>query len=344
MIYIIPIGLLYLYLAFDSPKFKSNKIFYFVLFIFGVISIFRGAVGIDTPNYEYIVSTIRIGGPLSITEPGFSFIILLLCNLFDSDSLVVRIIALLYFLLTTIYYARADKNEKYLLISYMIPAFYFVYSMNAIRIGVAAMIFMLCAQHANKLKGEWKLWIPFVSFFFHYSMLFAGFYRWVTMVRWRLKGALIAVLILLGFACIVYLNADYFLQKWMAAPDIQSPSIYSGMAKVLINSVLIAGLTLSKMPKQKKIPLIVISSVLTILFYFLARYSFGALRLLELISLVLPIIILNIYHGYNLRFCPSLRICFFFAGLMSFAAFYRNIYDDRGLGDAPFLPYSFLLF
>jgi hypothetical protein len=344
MIYIIAISLLYLYLALDSPKFKLSKLFYFVLLVLGIISIFRGAVGVDTLNYEYIVSTIRSGESLFDIEPGFAAIIWLLSNLFDSDSLVVRIIALIYLLLTTIYYIRADKNEKYLLISYLIPAFYFNFSMNAIRIGLASIIFMLCAQHANKLKGERKLWIPFISFFFHYSMLFSGCYRWVIMARWRLKSIVIAVLILLCSVYIVFLNADYFLLKRIVYEDMQSPSEYSGMSKVIIISILLAGLALSKMPKQRKIPLIVISSALTILFYCLARYTYGGLRALELISFVLPIIILNIYKSYNLRFCLSLRICFFFAGLICFAAFYRNIYIDTGVGEAPFLPYNFILF
>lgn len=344
MIYIIPISLLYLYIAFDSPNFKSKKVFYFILVIFGVISIFRGAVGVDTLNYEYIVSTIRSGESIFIIEPGFAVIVWLLSSLSGSDSVVVRIIAVIYLLLTSFYYIRADKNEKYILISYMIPAFYFDFSMNAIRIGLASIIFMLCAQHANKFKGEWKLWFPFTSFFFHYSMLFSGIYRWATMVRWSLKSVFIAVLVLLGFAYIVYLNADYFMLKWIAAEDIQSPSKYSGLSKVLINSILLIGLALSKMPKQIKIPLIVISSVLTILFYCLARYTYGALRALELISIVLPIIILNIHKNYNLKFFLTLRICFFVAGFISFAAFYRNIYADSGVGEAPFLPYMLIFF
>jgi hypothetical protein len=344
MIYIIPISLLYLYLALDSPKFKLSKIFYFILFILGFISIFRGMVGVDTPNYEYIVSTIRNGGSLLITEPGFSVIIWLFNNLFDSDSTVVRVIALIYLLLTTTYYMRADNNEKYLLISYIIPAFYFNLSMNAIRIGLASMIFMLCVQHANKFKREFKIYIPFFSFFFHYSMLFSNAYRWATMVRWRLKSIFILVLILLFFAYIVILNADYFLLKWMQTMDIQSPNTYSGISKVLIISILLAGLALSKMPKQKKIQLIIISSTLTILFYFFARYTYGGLRALELIAFVLPVVIMNIYKSYDLRFCLALRICFFIAGIISFAAFYRNIYFDSGVGEAPFLPYKFIFF
>jgi len=344
MIYFFPIILLYIYLAFDSPKFRLSNLFYIVLFILGVISIVRGSVGVDTPHYEFIVSTIRNGGPLSITEPGFSVIIFFLVPIFDSDSFIVRIIALLFYVLVTVYFSRADKNEKYFLISYFIPTFYFVYSMNSIRIGLASIIFMLCAQHANKLKGPWKLWIPFVSFFFHYTMLFAGIYRWATMVRWRTKEVSAAVFILSGFALIVFFNFDYFISKWMATKDIPSPSLYSGMSKAFIISVLLIGLALSKMPKQEKISLIVISSALTILFIYFTRITYGGLRALELVTFVLPIIIMNIYESYNLQFCRPLRICFFFAGLFAFSSFIRNIYLDGSLGDAPFVPYRLIFF
>jgi hypothetical protein len=344
MIYIFPISLLYIYLALDSPDFRYSNLFYLLISILGVISIFRGAVGVDTINYEFIVKIIRSSGSLLITEPGFAIIVRVLSNLFDSDMVVVRMLTLVYVALTIIYFMKADKNEKYFLISYMIPAFYFIFSMNTTRIGLAAMIFILCVQHANKLKGEHKLWTPFISIFFHYSMLFSGFYRLASIVRWRLKHSIFAALILLCFAYLIFLNTGYFLQKWIEGEGIQSPSRYSGLSQMLISSLLLVGLLQSKVPKQRKIQLIVISSGLMILFYYVSQFSYNGLRALQLISLVLPIIILNFYQNYNLRFGLSVRICLFFSGLISFAAFFRNIYIDNGIGVAPFLPYKSVFF
>src|SRR3546814_17584179 len=154
--------------------------------LMGSIAVFRGAVGTDTVAYELISAAVRDGGiEASSIERAFSALLAGLQFFSANDAVVIRLIAVLDVALLMLYIARSTENERYFLLAVFLPAFFYSYTMNALRIGLASFLFMLFCQSFARRKSvnASNGTLGLSSVFMHYTAcLFplyfvAGFHR-----------------------------------------------------------------------------------------------------------------------------------------------------------------------
>ncbi|MBV4454521.1 MULTISPECIES: EpsG family protein [Pseudomonas] len=308
----------------------------FLLFV----SVFRGAVGTDTNTYETVVG--RLMERLSWTgmEPGFVFMSWLLGELTGSAVIAVRLVSVIIFIILFLYLFRSDKNEKFLLLSYMLPAFVYQYTMNGLRIGIAAMLLLLAVQKIRKLQKLSGLALALSALMFHYSSLVSLIFIWASQARWaRASNILIVPFASAVVLAIFSVNGDYFSAKLLSYQGSESPSPFSGLGKIAVVLVLVVGVALSKLPRTERSKLIFLGTGFTVFFWMVSSISYAGLRFLDLISFAYPLAILLTYGRCQLDFDRAIKIFLFFAGLIAVFSSYRNFVSEYGEGPSPFLPY-----
>lgn len=309
------------------------------LLLIGAIAIFRGDVGTDTTNYEYMFENFQNGW--NGVEPGFAALGSLLLSLTGSAVIAVRAISLLFFGLILLFLSRADRNEACVLLGYIVPAFSYEYGMNVLRIGLASSVLLLSVQSLRR-DGKVKASVIAVSALaFHYSSLVSVLFLYASQRRWlRWSNFIVIAIAVLAVSAAIYLNIDYFLHKLTSYQVSESPSSLSGLSKVIVILVLLSGLLLSNLPRSDKVKLGLLGAAATMAFWAVARASYAGLRLLDLISFVLPLAILATHSRLGLKFNWRLKSALLAAGFIAAVATYRGFLLSAGVGVAPFLPYG----
>jgi hypothetical protein len=344
MVYLVGWGLLYFSALIPALTGYRGKILYFLpLLSIAVVSIFRGDVGTDTFTYEHILLSLMDQEDLSGIEPGFIAIGWMLIKSFGSAEVAVRFISLIFFLLIVVFLVRSDRNELFFLIVYMLPAFFYQYSMNALRIGIASAFLLLAVQEYRRRNNFSGMAMTLSTLLFHYSISFSLFFIYLTQRRKNKISNFLFYIIAAGFAISTfYINSEYFFSKILAYKTMQSPGIFSGLSKILVIFIIISGVFVSKIPMEEKLKIIIPSILLTLFFWGLAQFTYAGLRFLDLLSFVLPVAILATFSRLGLSFGKSVRVVLFFGGLVSAGAVYRGFLIETGQGPTPFLPYHFL--
>lgn len=339
MIYLAGWGVLYftLMISFFSG-YRGRAFGLFAIIFFASIAIFRGSTGTDTANYESIFAVLSLDAIWGGFEPGFALVGLVLVELLGSAEAGVRGFSVLFFTLVTLYYYRSNINESFVLMVYLAPAYFYIYSMNGLRIGIASMVLLLAIQ-------EWRKGHVFKSSFamlaavsFHYTILFSIAYCFSVMI----KSVKIKYIVLLGLFSMLFLYfvRDYLLSKMTAYSDFEPPSSLSGLSKVIVIFVLIIGVLFSRLPSFYKVRVVFIAIILSGLAVVVTAFSYAGLRLLDLIAFIFPVTILMLHDDAKLFFNWKVKVSFFLAGLVSAAAVYRGFLNEAGIGESPFLPYK----
>lgn len=310
------------------------------LLFFLFIAVFRGAVGTDTDTYETVVSRLMDGLSWTGMEPGFVFMSWALVSLTGSAAVAVRLVSVIIFVILFLYLFRSDKNEKFLLLSYMLPAFVYQYTMNGLRIGIAAMLLLLAMQRIRQLHRLSGLVLALSALMFHYSSLVSLVFIWASQARWaRASNILIVPFASAVVLAIFSLNGDYFSAKLLSYQGSESPSPFSGLGKIAVLLVLLVGVALSKLPRAERAKLMFLGGGFTAFFWLVSSISYAGLRFLDLISFAYPLAILLTYGRCQLDFDRAMKVFLIFAGLLAAFSSYRNFVFEEGEGPSPFLPY-----
>src|SRR5690606_14410267 len=151
MIYLIGWLAIYVTLLLQSIiRYKGRSFIFLLLLLFGLVAGLRGEVGTDTRNYEYIIEKIVDIFQWDGWEQGFIALSWLLTSISPSVEIAVRLISVVFFVGIAVFLLHSNKNERFLLNSYVLPAFGWQYGMNALRIGIASLILLFAVQAARR--------------------------------------------------------------------------------------------------------------------------------------------------------------------------------------------------
>lgn len=316
---------------------------YFVLFYCLFIAFFRSYSGTDTANYISILDSMLEGKGVAFGEPAFKLLSFFLIYLFNDAELAVRSISLVFFTLLALYFYRSNKNEAYLFVAYIMPTFAYSYSMNGLRIGVAAAFFLLAIKAINK-KGinTYSVGCLFLSFLFHFSAIILPIIYFMYKVKWLKISFLIQLTLLFIILLIVFVvNIDYISGKILLYSGYNAPSIYSGARVIIPLLLIIMVLPFGRLPNEEKQKIIFFSIILLLISIVLTQFSYAGLRALDLLSLVIPVVILMAYNERRLEFDLYIKIAFLVSAALAAAATYMGFINEYGTGGSPFLPYTF---
>jgi len=323
-------------------KYKSSLFLYLSLICFFLIALLRGSVGTDTAAYEIILDEINRGLIWTGMEPGFLILSWILVSITGLSSVSVRAISALIFLGMSIYIYKSNKNEKYILIAYILPAYVYPYSMNVLRVGIASILLLLAVQSLRIKKIETALLLMATALMFHYSSLFSIVIILACQIQWFKVSNLWKFLVLiLVTLCVLALNSGYFFTKLDAYQSLVSPEPYSGVGKLIIMLVLLVGISLSNLPSSEKAKILLIGIFSTLAFWIISNISYAGLRFLDLLTFAFPLCILLVYSKNKLDFGKIIKASLFIAGILSVLMTYRNFLLEAGQGPSPFLPYVF---
>ncbi|MCD7040372.1 EpsG family protein [Pseudomonas sp. MAFF 311095] len=310
------------------------------LFFLLIVSVFRGLVGTDTYAYEVIMERLSDGFSLAGMEPGFVFVSWLLLQVVDSASLTVRLIGCLIFCALFLYSYRSDKNEKILLVSYILPSFIYQYTMNGLRVGMAATLLLLATQQVRRIKTTSAYALAAASLTFHYSALVSLILIWASKVYWiKTSNILVVPVAILSTLVFFYANEYYFSHKLISYQNFDSPNSFSGVGKILTLLVIFFGVLVSNLLTADKAKLLFLGVGSMLVFWIISMFSYAGLRFLDLLSFSFPLCVLTAYSNRGLEFGKLVGLSFFIAGLIAAVMSYRNFLYEEGAGPSPFLPY-----
>jgi len=347
MIYLLGWLLIYILIFIQSTTNYHGRAFVFIVILFfAIVAFIRGDVGTDTANYVLMLQGFQDDYSWDGREPGFVALGWLLGAITPNFAIAVNSLALVFFGLLVWYVFYSDRNERFLLMAYVLPVFAYQYSMNALRIGLASAILLIAVQILRKKGIKQSLIVAMTALSFHYSSAFSLAFLYALQQRtWFRFSSFVYLFIFLLLILAVWLLADfYFLDKLEAYQAMQAPGNISGLSKIIPIVVLMIGLTFCSLQLDIKIKLLFMSFVFTLFAWLLTNYSYAGLRMLDLLSFVIPISVLAAYSKVKIRFDISIKVALIIAGLISAAGVWRGFLLEAGQGKSPFLPYEIFSF
>ncbi|CAM5216451.1 hypothetical protein CDEF62S_00160 [Castellaniella defragrans] len=258
MIYIFGILLNYLTLL-SLPYFRQTRRCAAVglLILVGVIPIFRGSVGVDTPMYESFANEVLRYGYISTNiEPGLTYIFKFLGYFSNNEIILVRGVAALFVLLLIIYASHSKRDELFFLTAFFIPAIFYEDSLNAVRFGLASALFLLVVQNFYS-KSRTKLFLITVASMAcltHYSIILAFCFIFFC-INFKSKSWLLLLFLGMALAGLLLstLEPEYTQGKVDLYLDYSSPAWYSGISSVVVILICLLG-TLKSIVKFRVFP------------------------------------------------------------------------------------------
>lgn len=341
MVYILGWASIYYALVLQRLSMYKGRIFVLLpLFVFAMIAFFRGSVGTDTPNYEQMLFGFLNNYEWNGQEPGFVALGLLLAKLSPSVEFAVRLVSVVFFFLIMIFLLRSDKNERYLLLLYLLPVFAYSYSMNALRVGLAFCFILLLVQFLRKKRNVIAVVLGMLAVTFHYSALIPLVFISLAWRKW-LNPSSVFWAGFFAFVCgsMFIVSNEYFFGKLHAYSIYEPPSNLSGLSILFPSVILLIGVALSSLQKKDKWKLILLASVFYALAMVLTRYSYAGLRILDCLAYAFPLSVLINYSSNALKFDRVFLLSLFVAGSVSITFTYFRFLNEYGNGVAPWLPY-----
>lgn len=334
-------GIFYLLFVQEISRYYGKAFLVFGLFLFCMLAFFRGNVGTDTGSYEIMFADFALDYVWDGREPLFVGLGQLLSSFAPTVELAVRATALVFFGLLGWFVAFSDRNERFLLMSYILPAFAYQYSMNALRLGIAS-AFLLIAVQLLRRKGQVPAILAgLVAVFFHYSIFFSVLYISVSQRPWFRFSAILSIIIMLAAAVGGLSLIDVYMgNKLDGYKDMHAQGALSGLSKIIPLFFIIVGVIWSNLPGEEKAKLVILSVVLIFAGWVLTQFSYAGLRVLDLLSFSVPIAILASYSRLQLAFDKSIKVALAIGGLSSALGIWRGFMLDYGQGSYPFMPYN----
>ncbi|MDQ7040907.1 MAG: EpsG family protein [Rhodothermus sp.] len=341
MIYLIGWLLVYYYLVVRLlVRHRVRLLALGVIVLLGALAIFRGAVGTDTFSYEKaVIDSERMAG----IEPGFWLLTALLHSLLQDPVLVIRGVACVFTVLLCWFVWKADDDELFFVMAFVVPVFFYAFSMNVLRMGLASVIFLLALQLDRRQQLQKALLLAFVSILFHYSVVFVILYLWLIDNKLSGKGKVVGIIgIVLFVVLLILFNETYFEIKLKSYVMIEPPGMLSGLSRIILCMVLLAGVVFSSLPPREKHRLFWWTLLFMGMFWGITRISYAGLRLLDLLIFTLAVAIMRSYGRTGQPVDRIVKASWLLAGLLGAAAMYRNMLQERFWSPSPWLPYHTL--
>lgn len=343
MVYLLGWGAIYYALLVSAMVgYRGRFLGFLTVLFFAGIAIFRGSVGTDTGNYELMLSELSLERVWGGVEPGFALLGLFLTELLGSAEAGVRALSALFFILVAFYYFRSDTNEAFFLWAYLAPAYFYQYSMNTLRIGLASMLLLVAVQGVRRSHVVRSGLIALVAMTFHYSLVFSISYLMINFFQ-KIKARYLLCVGLL-FLLFFYLSHEYIILKMGVYSGFESPGSLSGLSKVIVVFLLVVGVLFSELPSILRSRVVFWAILISGFAVGVTAVSYAGLRLLDLIAFVLPVVILMCHTRMEKFFNWKTKLSFILAGLASAAAVYRGFLIEAGQGKSPFLPYELIIY
>lgn len=312
------------------------------LVIVGSIAVFRGSVGTDTYAYERIVSAIRDTGDGGGVEPGFFLLVSGISQFVSSEVIAVRVLAAIYVISLMIFVFRADRRELLIVSCYFLPSYFYVYSMNVLRVGIALNVLLLSMQQSRRNRSSLSGLIGISAITFHYSALIPYVYAVWTRYNIALKFIVVSSAVIVAAYFVFFGQIGYIDTKLTLYTNMESPNLVSGISYLISMSILLVGVALESIPSKSRGYLLLTGVVGASVAFMISRYSYAGLRLLELVVSVYPFIIAIVFEGLKRDFKVAMKLALLGAGIVNAAFLLRRFVADAGVGPSPWLPYSTL--
>lgn len=332
-----------MFLAAPLQYLKGGRFFAIGVMLYcAFISFFRGSVGTDTATYIRVFEDIENGISPPYGEPLFLLINKFLIFSTSDAAMAVKAVSLIFFFLLIGLTLRADKDERFFLMSFFMPGFAYSYSMNALRIGIASAVFLYVLHYLRRGMRVKAVIGGGISIFFHYSSVFFCFYVIIFENNlFKLKRNIFFILSLMVLIFLLWMNFDYMEDKFSLYKNFDSPGDFSGLRIIFVILFIMTGLIFGDLPKKDIFINIGVGSIFIVLFYVLARFSYAGLRGLELMAFSWPASVLLLYGKSGRNFDLPLKVGFFIGGMVFSIAIYFGYLGEYNRGDSPFLPYVF---
>lgn len=316
--------------------FSSNyrKIIFFGLLPAFFLVVLRGDTGTDTVSYLNIIQNTASDFYMFHGEVEFGFELLLKIMFYigGGERVVVLMLSGFTVILMAISFSNT-KNDVLVFFLLLFPIFFYDMTMNGLRYGISFSLAKIAYNLREEKNKAGFLIFTLMSIVFHVTgalVLTLLFSRKLN-VKYFLCGNIFLILV-------IFFYFDRLLYKLTAYETLQAPSIVSGAAPlILVFSIYMCCVFCS----FKNVMYLTFLFVLEVLFYFLAKFSYAGIRLQLLILYVLCSALPNLDVMNSTR-----RVFFvlglFMIGLLGFSFKAKNMIDGEGVGNSPFLPYSFV--
>ena len=343
---------------------KALKLYiYLILIYIAFIAFIRGYVGTDTVMYQDIVLY-----PEQFLNVGwlYSFINYILYYLTENAVIVVRFISLMIVLLFAIAVHKSNKNQLLILLTFIFP-WLFQLSMNIMRSGIAIGFITIAVIYLSHNRKSFIGWLALllaplfhISAVIFYFFIFLFFYQYFIdvfklYVKKKYFLGMIGVMIII-YGLMIYFNyhnhVNVVQKKLELYANFHIPSVYSGVSKVLLVSILLFGIWIDSNFSSKFKQHYIISFGLGLCGTFIiSRFTYAGLRLLDIVYISAVLVLLFYYRKLSCNISKSFMKLSIVIILFSTIFFTRNFinsanhYDTFGQGTAlqsPFVPYKTL--
>lgn len=315
------------------------------ILVLGLVVVLRGRVGADTGIvYESMAKSILSG---TTTEPFFAALLIVMVVLFPTPLLAVTMgIGSIFVILLLIYVYRAEDQEIFILLAFVVPAAFWGMSISGQRYGIAFCFLLLAMQSVRLKQYKWAIILGTIAVLTHYSAL-VFILLWGLMI---LRGSVKAYLKMFGAltlttVVVTTLAIQHFNEKFILyfESDYTAPSKLSGLMNIFAIVLLVGGIALGSLENTAKIRVAVVSFLGMIVFVVVTQYSYGGLRLLGIVETAVPYAALALYQKAKQPFQINFKTMILIVGLVGAIATYRNMLDeDRVLNfQGRSLPYTF---
>ena len=317
---------------------KLLPVFFIPLFL---LSTLKGLVGTDTlAYYDSIRSYLEGWGDLSEFEPGFYFLIKTLSQFIQDPIVVINIVAginaILFFKML-----KGDASVLLLLVAALVPAFYYDFTMNGLRMGFALPLTIMAYERFISNKKLVALFYFLIAFSFHYSAIFLLFCLVVPLLsELNFKKLLFS---LSGLVVAFYIFGDLLLERLVDKVDfygqLQAPGTMSGGFPLLLSVVLLLFSLLNNRVLNNLVIAHLLLLILQMAMFGVTTVSYGGLRL-QLIVMFSHVYLYCVRDALIMKRKALILQSFFFFTL--FASWKIRAFLSEQSSGSTFLPYLFI--
>lgn len=294
----------------------------------------RGNVGVDLPNYVQLIQMIQKSeGFTWLFEPGFEFLILTLSKISSDPTTIAKMIATLTTLL--LLSVRWKTKTAYQVLGLgIIPYYYIDMTMNGLRYGLAFSIALLSVKFLLSTRQLRFFFSTLGAASIQVSSLYLhGLLQFI----FRPKFIILFVPLVIATGLI---GTDYLINKVSINLTLTKPSITSGLGPLLLSIVLIIGCCSDSLIRRHYSISILFLFLLSFLTYVISQISYAGLRLQQLNSFLIMLFLIYASERNGRIYSKNLFQILLIISLMGTALRLKNFISEAGVGDAPFMPYT----
>lgn len=345
------------------PTRQSFKLITFISFIaFSLVACLRGKVGPDTVNYSIIIQLLNWNSlDRSPVEPLFAILCLLLRDILFFDEYVVNALSMFFSLSLLLLYSSSSSNLKSVYLLYSLPVFFFPFSMNIIRCGLAVSLFM-CGwvkllnnkPERDRLERVKAFGLMIIGGLFHVStiyllfLLFLSTFRYLKKKDFILLGALSVFLIFSNLAHILKKKSVYLESHFPSVVvDYSELSFFKDMisgrparGRLIMGALILVGIIFSGLSKSKRKELVLIGLLNLIFIEFLICYGSFGVRFLEIFLFSFPLIIAFSFDFEGIAISKSHKKTLIVFSIMMLVFVFKDFYLSKYSSRSPYLPYK----